>query len=121
MKFDGIAYDYLEESGSVKEAIVTAHRIAISWEQGGEDWQIVATSQDGCLYRGVLTSGGPSPECVVELSVFKAKTGAALVFGFWRSIELGNSYQFVFRLFPSSQPKAPSAKKLRLSRGTKRN
>jgi hypothetical protein len=110
MKYDGIVYDYLEENGKVTEAIVTDNRIAISYEQGGWKWQIAASSGDGRLFRGVLSSGGPDPECVVELAVYKAKTNALVVFGEWLGKETGNSFQFVFRLFPSAPLKKTSTK-----------
>jgi hypothetical protein len=105
MKFDGFVYDYLEENGKVTEAIVTDQRVAISYEQEGQHWQIAATCTDGLVYRGVLTTGGLSPECLVELAVFKAKSGAVIVFGEWLSKVTGNSHQYVFRLFPAMKSK----------------
>jgi hypothetical protein len=109
MKYQGKVYDYGEEDGVIKEAIVTHQRIAISFEQGGENWQIAADSNDGYLYQGVL-SAGQKPDCIVELGLYKGKSGALMVFGTWRSVELGNAFQFLFRLFPSAPPKKATTK-----------
>lgn len=87
----------------------------MSFDQAGEHWQIAADSKDGYLYIGVL-SAGLKPDCVVELGLFKGKAGSLMVFGTWRSVELGNSSQFLFRLFPPGQPKEPVAKKRKPAR-----
>jgi len=117
MRYDGAVFDFLDETGTIKEAIVTSERIIVHYSQDGTDWHIGAFRTDGLVYRGDLASGH-NPECTVELAVYKSESGSLLLFGRWASRRTGDTQHFLLRLFPiheataeSKASKNPSKKK----------
>jgi hypothetical protein len=105
MRYDGAVFDYLEQTGTIKEATVTSERIIVHYAQDGTEWHIGATRTEGLVYRGDLGSGH-SPECTVELAVYKSESGSILLFGRWASRRTGDTERFLLRLFPITEPVA---------------
>ena len=109
MKFaEGIVYDYLDQNGEVNEAIVTPELVDVSFEELGHRWRIRATKFDEALYRGELSSSNQREYGTAELAVFKAATGAVMLFGKWTVTASGESSQILVQLFPASKHDEPT-------------
>lgn len=107
MRFGGSVSDYLEDDGTVFEAIVTRKRISIDWQEDGDQQCLMATSQDGQAYRGTFGFGRPSPNCPIHLELFKSKSGEVILIGNWRDDDDGDGGRILFRLFPEVASKSP--------------
>jgi hypothetical protein len=108
MKYTGEVYDNLDDSDTVHDATVTSQRIVVTFQEDGATWHISAKRSEDGQFNGHLGSGGRNAECSIELGVYKAKSGALILFGEWISRETGNSQHIVIRLFRRELPKGSS-------------
>jgi hypothetical protein len=125
MKYQGVLFDKLEETGKVKSAVLAPERVAIDWRESEGDFHLIATSDDGCHYRGNYGEPKPDPDLHMDLALFKASTGAVLLMGKWWNEESGDEGRVIFHLLTDAaaviagnpETEEPPAKKTRKKKG----
>lgn len=100
MRYRGIAFEYLEESGPVFEAIVTETRIVIDWKEGGDTLHLQATSRDGLTFEGNYGVGHLDTNYFMELRLFTSKNKEVLLVGMWHILDDDEHGRTLFVLKP---------------------
>jgi hypothetical protein len=98
MKYSGQSFNCQEGGSRITDAIITETRMAIDWVEDGYPASLVATSDNGLLYRG--TYGYPTPEerYRIEFRLFKDQTGEVLLFGRWWRTDTANGGLWLLQL-----------------------
>lgn len=81
----------------IRRARVNATNLAIDWIEQGYEGGLIATSDDGIMYKGTY-SYKDSTDCgSFELQLYRSENGDLVLLGFWRepSTESGD---WMFRL-----------------------
>ncbi|MBI3469111.1 MAG: hypothetical protein HY000_39405 [Planctomycetes bacterium] len=99
MKLNGKVFtrEGTDEDFDVKEAIVTARRISVDWEERGKLGHLEAESADGISFRGHYGYPVPRRDYFFRMRLFRAK-GEFLLLGTYSERDTGSEGMWFFQL-----------------------
>ncbi len=87
----------VEETIAIEQAVVSAERIALDWNQNGRACHLIAKSPNGSHFKGRYNFRRDASDCECELTLYKS-AHESLLYGTWREQQSGLMGTLVIRL-----------------------